>query len=151
MLTIKDLTGVRFGRLLVVKQIEKDPVQGIMWLCKCDCGTMCKVSGNGLRSGKGSCGCARRGGSVTQRRLAEIAATRRESFAELEKGYKDTPSIVVQLNAKWMCPHPVEKGCMRNSVAKLCCCECDKREHCELACKNRPNLCGGKKWVNNKK
>lgn len=52
-----DLTGKRFGRLLV---IAKDGHKGksVAWLCKCDCGEDVVVRGNDLRRGvTQSCGC----------------------------------------------------------------------------------------------
>ncbi len=59
-----DLTGQRFGRLVVLERVEnhgKDPA----WLCKCDCGTVKTVSGNHLRSGNiQSCGCGRRDAAI---------------------------------------------------------------------------------------
>lgn len=58
----KDLTGQRFGRLIV---IERSPIkQGnhICWVCRCDCGnTVPLVCGENLKNGDiKSCGCLRR-------------------------------------------------------------------------------------------
>lgn len=53
----KDLTGVRFGKLLVVKR-QGSQSGSILWLCKCDCGNFNVVNGGNLRSGRVvSCGC----------------------------------------------------------------------------------------------
>lgn len=56
----KDITGQRFGRLIVVKFIpmnERDN-RDRQWLCKCDCGNYVQVNGTKLRSGHtNSCGC----------------------------------------------------------------------------------------------
>lgn len=58
---IKDETGKRYGRLLVVQLDHRDPKHGAMWLCKCDCGCTTVVKGNRLRRGKTrSCGCLKR-------------------------------------------------------------------------------------------
>lgn len=54
-----DLTGLRFGRLLVVSRSEN---KGNMtrWNCVCDCGNETVVYGNNLRRGyTNSCGCYR--------------------------------------------------------------------------------------------
>lgn len=57
-----DLTGQRFGRLVV---IEHDVVASkrygtTMWLCQCDCGVVKPVRAELLRAGKTkSCGCLR--------------------------------------------------------------------------------------------
>lgn len=58
----KDLTGMVFGRLVVLKQVEdivtKSGKHYPSWLCKCDCGNECVVSGASLKSGNTkSCGC----------------------------------------------------------------------------------------------
>ncbi len=35
---IKDLTGMRFGRLLVLSYEGKNQYNRAMWKCRCDCG-----------------------------------------------------------------------------------------------------------------
>ena len=54
-----DLTGKRFGRLLVIKRVPCH--KGIAkWECICDCGNTTVVFGNNLRRGyTTSCGCYR--------------------------------------------------------------------------------------------
>lgn len=55
---IGDLTGQRFGRLVVVKLIGKDKFYDKIWECKCDCGNVVHVKQGHLRSGHTtSCGC----------------------------------------------------------------------------------------------
>lgn len=55
-----DLSGMRFGKLMVVGQIVVDGV-GHRWLCQCDCGNKTRVHGYNLRAGNQiSCGCARK-------------------------------------------------------------------------------------------
>jgi len=52
-----DLTGQRFGKLLVLERVKnrgKEPY----WLCQCDCGNKKEIAGCSLRSGlTTSCGC----------------------------------------------------------------------------------------------
>lgn len=53
-----DLTGKRFGRLVVVRKTEIRENESIVWECKCDCGNTTLVSGRYLGKGsKKSCGC----------------------------------------------------------------------------------------------
>lgn len=57
----KDLTGQRFGRLVVIKRVE-DYVSSkgkhrTQWLCKCDCGNKKIVLGENLGKTTYSCGC----------------------------------------------------------------------------------------------
>jgi hypothetical protein len=55
----KDLSGLRFGRLLVMEASGYSGQQ-ITWRCQCDCGTERVVRGQDLRSGNTqSCGCLR--------------------------------------------------------------------------------------------
>lgn len=45
----KDITGQRFGRLVAVKPLKRRVGGNIVWLCKCDCGSVTAVSGGNLR------------------------------------------------------------------------------------------------------
>ena len=54
-----DLTGKRFGRLVVLCQ-DKTSERETRWCCKCDCGRKVSVSSTSLRKGRtNSCGCLR--------------------------------------------------------------------------------------------
>lgn len=53
----KDLTGRKFGRLLVISKGEKTR-HGYKWNCVCDCGNKISVLTTSLNSGNTkSCGC----------------------------------------------------------------------------------------------
>lgn len=53
-----DITGQRFGRLVVIERYNDNKNGEAKWKCHCDCGNEAIVSGNNLRSGKTkSCGC----------------------------------------------------------------------------------------------
>lgn len=54
-----DLTGQRFGRLVVIREYGRKNGH-VAWLCRCDCGVEKVISGNHLRKGAvSSCGCLR--------------------------------------------------------------------------------------------
>lgn len=56
----KDLTGQRFGRLVVLSVVDSKAGANIptKWLCQCDCGNLTEVQGCNLKSGvTKSCGC----------------------------------------------------------------------------------------------
>ena len=59
---IIDLTGKRFGKLVVIKLSENRTNGGdLKWLCKCDCGNFKEIIGRSLRHGlTTSCGCKTR-------------------------------------------------------------------------------------------
>lgn len=54
-----DMTGKRYGKLIVLKRAENDRFGKAQWLCQCDCGSEPKViNGASLRKGLTvSCGC----------------------------------------------------------------------------------------------
>jgi hypothetical protein len=72
-----DLTGMKFGRLVVLKlhteQYRCGNFVEARWLCVCDCGTKRIVRGSSLRSGNStSCGCLTRE-NTTKALLVNIA------------------------------------------------------------------------------
>jgi hypothetical protein len=59
---IKDLTGKKFGRLLIIKRakdyVYSDNKKRLVWECLCDCGKVTNVLSCGIVSGNTkSCGC----------------------------------------------------------------------------------------------
>lgn len=72
---VKDMTGQRFGRLLVIAPVVLDqPLsngQRTIWRCRCDCGNTVDLSRKTLLSGKvHSCGCLLKDASA-----ARVSAT----------------------------------------------------------------------------
>lgn len=58
---IKDLTGQRFGRMVVLEITDRrDSHNSVIWKCKCDCGNIAYVSNSNLQGGQKSCGCLRK-------------------------------------------------------------------------------------------
>lgn len=54
-----DLTGQRFGHVVVLREFAINKHRETMWLCRCDCGTEFVKRGWQLRSGNvQDCGCA---------------------------------------------------------------------------------------------
>jgi hypothetical protein len=68
-----DLTGKRFGRLLVLEKVGSDPGGAALWLCRCDCGIETIVKSSSLRSGQTkSCGCLRREVSPRNQKIGTL-------------------------------------------------------------------------------
>lgn len=90
-----DLTGRRFGRLVVVRRAIA-PRRAVAWECACDCGTTAIVVGADLRDGNTrSCGCLRR--EVTSERVTthgkrDTAAYRAWMNMHIRTGRKSGPS-----------------------------------------------------------
>lgn len=56
-----DLTGQRFGKLIVEGRVKNSKHNAAQWLCKCDCGKQIVTNSNNLRTGHTkSCGCSRK-------------------------------------------------------------------------------------------
>lgn len=61
-MSIKDLTGEKFGRLTVLRRapnkVGKDGRRRVQWVCQCECRNEVTVLGDNLKGGKSnSCGC----------------------------------------------------------------------------------------------
>lgn len=52
-----DLTGRRFGRLIVLRKVTVPGARNAMWECRCDCGALTTGAGANLGKTKFSCGC----------------------------------------------------------------------------------------------
>lgn len=60
-----DLSGKRFGKLVVKEQIGSTKHKRRLWLCECDCGVTTEVQSNYLINGETlSCGCYRKSGDA---------------------------------------------------------------------------------------
>lgn len=68
----KDLTGQRFGKLVVLEEYGYNDHGQILWKCKCDCGNIHITTGNILSRGEcKSCGCLKSRGELKIKQLLE--------------------------------------------------------------------------------
>ena len=84
-----DLTGQRFGRLLVLCECGRQD-NHILWKCRCDCGNECVVRGTYLTDGRtASCGCYRR--ETTRRRSTThgLKSTHKRLYGSIQRHFKD--------------------------------------------------------------
>jgi hypothetical protein len=78
-----NITGQRFGQLVVFSIYGRDCRGEVMWLCRCDCGEWTVVRGSSLRTVRSvACGCKRgkeitHGGSGTPEYQAYLGAMQR--------------------------------------------------------------------------
>jgi hypothetical protein len=73
---IKDMTGQRFGRLLVTAMAPARIAGEAAWVCSCDCGAIVTVRGYSLRSGDSkSCGCLKNALLVQRSKTHGLRAT----------------------------------------------------------------------------
>lgn len=95
----EDLTGKRFGRLIVIEFYDHNKYGQARWLCKCDCGNTTIVLGSCLRSGStSSCGC------LWKERHREATATHGMSQSNVYAEYRNMKNRCYNENAhnyKW--------------------------------------------------
>lgn len=79
MARVGDLTGQRFGKLVVLSFVGKDEYYDKIWSCKCDCGNIVNVRQGHLRSGHtASYGCDKpQLNDFTGRRFGSLAVIKR--------------------------------------------------------------------------
>jgi len=72
---VKDLTGMRFGKLVVVRPTDKRRCTRVVWECRCDCGNLTYVRSDNLVQGKTkSCGCITSALDITGLRFGKLVA-----------------------------------------------------------------------------
>ena len=77
MALLKDETGNRYGKLLVVEYAGSNG-HNALWKCKCDCGNECVKLGIHLRTGHiNSCGCLHKEQLINRNRRYDVIASRR--------------------------------------------------------------------------
>lgn len=84
-----DLTGQRFGRLVVLRQgkshIYPSGKTRVKWICQCDCGNIIETKGNGLKSGHTkSCGCLNQE-KRSQRRIYDLTGKKFGKLTALKR------------------------------------------------------------------
>lgn len=74
----QDLTGKRFGKLVVLEKTDQRRSGSVVWCCQCDCGALCYKTTGHLNSGAAvSCGCEWRQPSVREGdRFGKLTAIR---------------------------------------------------------------------------
>ena len=98
MSNLKDITGQRFGRLVVIERKGTTQFGQSKWLCLCDCGNTTIANSSNLRSGnKKSCGCLRKSNCVKMGKARK-------------KEHRDSKLFVVWRSMKQRCLNPKSKA-----------------------------------------
>lgn len=98
MSNFKDLTGQRFGRLVVSHRTLSDKTPNACWVCACDCGNTTIANSSNLRSGgKKSCGC------ILKEHGFKIGKARK-------KEHRDSRLFFVWSSIKQRCLNPKSKA-----------------------------------------
>lgn len=89
-----DITGQKFGRLIVLNRTEKRNACGqVYWNCLCECGNICEISGTALRTGHTkSCGCYS-AEATAERNKTKLINLAGQKFGKLTVLYRDENHI----------------------------------------------------------
>jgi|ERR1700730_3329774 len=83
-----ELTGQRFGKLLVLRRSFNKPSRHSLWCCKCDCGNSIVVSATNLKTGHTqSCGCLHLENRYSKLTWPEVALIRLGVFVGMTHRY----------------------------------------------------------------
>lgn len=134
---LRDLTGMRFGRLIVIKRAENyvSPKgdTNTQWLCLCDCGEYVTVNQSRLTSGNTqSCGCLRREKS-SERKFDDLTSKRFGKLTVLRR-VEDLAHPNGTFSVQWLCRCDcgnqviVTAGNLRNKHTVSCGCISSKNE-----------------------
>jgi len=97
---LKDITGRRFGRLVVKGRADGNGRPA--WQCQCDCEKQCVVVGEDLRRGKTrSCGCLR--AEASSKKASDLTGTMLGLWGVIERAGSSSGGEVL-----WLC---VCNGC----------------------------------------
>jgi len=97
---LKDITGRRFGRLVVKGRADGNGRPA--WQCQCDCEKQCVVVGEDLRRGKTrSCGCLR--AEASSKKASDLTGTMLGLWRVIERAGSSSGGEVL-----WLC---VCNGC----------------------------------------
>lgn len=104
MAKIIDLTGMRFGKLLVLEQAESASDHSARWLCRCDCGNTTIVRGRSLRNGKVTdCGCEKT-------RFYDLTGQRFGKLVVIQKAESTSDGVT-----RWLCRCDCGNECIKRS------------------------------------
>lgn len=116
-----DLSGQRFGKLVVLSESEKIG-EKVHWLCKCDCGNMINVSTSHLRKGnKVSCGLCEH--DFIGKRFGRLYV---ESISKREK--MKSGSVKIYFHCKCDCGNETDVVYQQLKSGKTKSCGCYRRD-----------------------
>lgn len=106
-----DISGEKFNKLTAIKPSKRYKSGNVIWLCRCECGKECEVSGYLLRSGRQkSCGCSASERMTKLNKKHEGYGTRlyeiwrqmhRRCYGESSKAYKDYGGRGITICKEW--------------------------------------------------
>ena len=101
---IKNISGIRFGKLVAVEYCGSTNLGQALWKCLCDCGKECVVRGSYLRNKHTlSCGCL-------QKEKSSIACVKSGRDKTVKHDMAKTPEYRAWSHMKDRCNNPKDKN-----------------------------------------
>lgn len=102
--SIKDITGMKFGRLTAIRPEKAKSAGRYIWLCQCDCGNYTKATSSQLKRGvRVSCGCARETHGMSKTRLYTIwKDIKQRCFDTSTNGYHNYGGRGITVCNEWL-------------------------------------------------
>lgn len=126
MSALKDITGQKFGRLLVVSRAPNNSANQAVWNCQCDCGNVATVASAKLLFGTTkSCGCHKTD-VLKSRGASDLVGASFDGFMVVEK-------IAGGKNSRWKCicdcgkEFSALRTCISSGKTKSCGCKSQKK------------------------
>lgn len=114
--TFIDLTGQKFGKLLVIERVENNRFGHVCYRCKCECGGETIVDATNLRNGNtSSCGCIKSKGEMIINNWLQkhdfdfrsqysfndcVLSTGRRPFFDFVLFKNDKPYLIIEYNGR---------------------------------------------------
>lgn len=119
----RDLTGRRFGKLVVIERVCRDNSRRALWKCKCDCGKEKIIRGDSIRDGRTkSCGCLY-ANDLSGRRFGRLVVTsksrtsRRKNYTVKQWECKCDCGSFVWVNSQDLTTkHSTSCGCYQEEI-----------------------------------
>jgi hypothetical protein len=122
-----DLTGQRFGRLIVLEDVGRTKSKKVIWRCQCECGNTVDVISGQLRSGKTqSCGCLQKE-RTSETNKKDLTNQKFGRLVVLEEAGRAKDGQVIW-KCVCECGHIVEVGSGNLQSGHTQSCDCYKRE-----------------------
>ena len=131
-ISVTDLLGKRFDRLVVIERAENTKQGDAQWLCRCDCGNEKIIRANALKTGRTrSCGCLL--SECSKKRMAKLMTKHGKSNSRLyrvwasmkercssanNKGYDNYGGRGISVCDKWQEFEPFYKWAIANGYKK---------------------------------
>lgn len=117
-----DLTGKRFGKLVILEKAGRNQNRATLWKCQCDCGNICEKSVGDLNAGFAtSCGCSWRKSAVREGdkfgRLTATRPTEKRSARSIVWECRCDCGKTIEVRSTMLTSgHTTSCGCLKNQI-----------------------------------